>query len=159
MAKGGLTSVPMRKDMFNYAPGGIVAFADPDNDQVVKEPKYDDATQAAGQAELERLRDQGSEPKAEKKIDSTPTGIAALANKVLADQLMGKTNMEAPEDPEALRARMAAKYPVLNTMPGAEATKLAAQLEAKDQAQAAKFKEAEGSRGLDRKSTRLNSSH
>ena len=28
MAGGGLTSVPMRKDMFNYAPGGIVAFDD-----------------------------------------------------------------------------------------------------------------------------------
>jgi len=37
MAGGGLASVPVRKDMFNYAPGGIVAFADEDNDQVVKD--------------------------------------------------------------------------------------------------------------------------
>jgi len=43
MAAGGLASVPMRKDMFNYAPGGIVAFANEENDQVVEEPKSDAA--------------------------------------------------------------------------------------------------------------------
>ena len=37
MAGGGLASVPVRRDMFSYAPGGIVAFADEDNDQVVKD--------------------------------------------------------------------------------------------------------------------------
>ena len=43
MAAGGLASVPMRRDMFNYAPGGIVAFANEENDQVVEEPKSDAA--------------------------------------------------------------------------------------------------------------------
>jgi hypothetical protein len=42
MAAGGLASVPMRRDMFNYAPGGIVAFANEENEQVVKDKEDDE---------------------------------------------------------------------------------------------------------------------
>jgi hypothetical protein len=146
MAAGGLASVPVRKDMFNYAPGGIVAFANEENDQVVQEPKYDEDTQSRGQALLESLRDAGAEPAATE--TKKPTSMSAMANQILMDQMQGKTKVEQPEDPEMTRARMAQKYPILNTLPGAQAEKLALALEEKDKAQAARFKEAEGARGL-----------
>jgi hypothetical protein len=106
MAGGGLASVPLREDMFNYAPGGIIAF------------------------------------------DAGGLTNEQLARQVMGEQLRGETAMEEPEDPEVTRTRMAEKYPILNTLPGAQAEKLAAALEAKDQAQAEKFKASEGGRGL-----------
>lgn len=38
MADGGVVALPVRNEMFNYAGGGIVAFADPDNKQVTGDP-------------------------------------------------------------------------------------------------------------------------
>ena len=38
MAGGGLANLPTRRSMFNYAPGGIVAFADESNEQLVLPP-------------------------------------------------------------------------------------------------------------------------
>ena len=145
MAAGGLASVPMRRDMFNYAPGGIVAFANEENDQVVKDPVYDEATQARG-AELIAQMSAANEKPVEK--TGKPASISEMANRILMDQMAGKTNMEAPEDPEITRARLFEKYPILRTVPGAQADKLAVALEAKDKAQAERFKASEGRMGL-----------
>jgi hypothetical protein len=136
MAAGGLASVPMRRDMFNYAPGGIIAFNGEDGDQLVEE---------RGQKILEGIRDGVGETRTapEKQLS-----VSAMANKILMDQMAGKTNMEAPEDPEITRARLFEKYPILRTVPGAQAEKLAVALEAKDKAQAERFKASEGRMGL-----------
>ena len=106
MAAGGLASVPIREDMFRYAPGGIVAF------------------------------------------DGGGLTNEQMARQVLGEQLRGETAMEEPEDPEVMRERMAEKYPILKTLPGAQAEALATKLEAQDAAQKAKFQESEGVRGL-----------
>jgi len=55
MAGGGLASVPVRKDMFNYAPGGIVAFANDENDQVVEEKKDEKLPSGGIKYDTERL--------------------------------------------------------------------------------------------------------
>jgi hypothetical protein len=122
--------------MFNYAPGGIVAFANEENDQLVQE---------RGQKILESMRDGAGETSA---VAEKPSSISAIANKILMDQMAGKTNVEAPEDPEITRARLFEKYPILRTVPGAQADKLATALEAKDKAQAERFKASEGRMGL-----------
>jgi hypothetical protein len=134
MAAGGLASVPMRRDMFNYAPGGIIAFDD--GGSVVEE---------RGQKILEGIRDGVGETSA---AAEKPASIEEMANRILMNQMAGKTNVEAPEDPEIARARLFEKYPILRTLPGAQAEKLATSLEAKDKAQTEKFKEAQGRMGL-----------
>jgi hypothetical protein len=134
MAAGGLASVPMRRDMFNYAPGGIIAFDD--GGSVVEE---------RGQKILEGMRDGVGETSA---AAEKPASIEEMANRILMNQMAGKTNVEAPEDPEIARARLFEKYPILRTLPGAQAEKLATSLEAKDKAQTEKFKEAQGRMGL-----------
>ena len=40
MARGGLTSIPVRRDMFNYASGGIIAFSAGSKGPVSNEPRY-----------------------------------------------------------------------------------------------------------------------
>jgi hypothetical protein len=124
MAAGGLAELPVRKDIFNYAPGGIVAFADESNEQIVPEP---DTTG----------------------IDQLPVG---LANQILKDRLMGKTDLAQPVSREDVRAEVLAKKPelagILNKLPGDTLSKLAGQLEEQNQAQRNQFKESEGPRGL-----------
>jgi len=144
MAGGGLASVPVRRDMFNYAPGGIVAFANEDNNQVV----VDEAAQRRGEAMIEKMREkeQAAANPATKSLSTSD--VSALANQVLMDRLAGKTGVNEIEDPEVIRARMAQKYPILNTLPGAKAEELATKLEAMDRAQEQKFKTNEGPRGL-----------
>jgi hypothetical protein len=146
MAAGGLASVPMRRDMFNYAPGGIVAFANEENDQVVKDPVYDETTQARGAEIIEQIRAAANEKPVEK--TGKTASVSEMANRILMDQMAGKTNVEAPEDPEIARARLFEKYPILRTAPGAQAEKLAMALEAKDKAQTERFKASEGRMGL-----------
>jgi hypothetical protein len=48
MAGGGVTALPVRDEMFNYAGGGIVAFANPENDQVVKEKDTEEKLPSGG---------------------------------------------------------------------------------------------------------------
>jgi hypothetical protein len=144
MAGGGLASVPVRRDMFNYAPGGIVAFADEDNNQVV----VDEAAQRRGEAMIEKMREKERAAANPVARPSSASDVSALANQVLMDRLAGKTGVNEIEDPEVIRARMAQKYPILNTLPGAKAEELATKLEAMDRAQEQKFKTNEGPRGL-----------
>jgi len=138
MAAGGLAELPVRKDIFNYAPGGIVAFANESNDQVVglplppgapSEKKYS-ADEMAG-------------------IDKLPVG---LANQILRSRLMGETDLPEPVSRDAVRAEVLAKKPelagLLNKLPGDTLTKLAEQLQQQNTAQRDKFKESEGPRGL-----------
>jgi len=128
MAAGGLAELPVRKDIFNYAPGGIVAFADEDNEQVVGEPEV--GGEMAG-------------------LDKLPV---QLANKILAKRLTGDMGIPQVQDPEVIRKKYIAEHPeqarLLNSLPGEALTKLASEMELQNQAQRAQFKEGEGTRGL-----------
>lgn len=126
MADGGLAGLPVDPDMFSYAPGGIVAFANPENDQVVPEAS------AAPEG------DQGLP--------------VALANQILRDQLMGKSKLPMPVDRDKVRAEEIAKNPqlagILNKLPGEALAKLATELESQNTAQRSRFQEGEGRQGL-----------
>ena len=126
MAGGGLAGLPVDPDMFSYAPGGIVAFANPENEQVVPEAS------AAPEG------DQGLP--------------VALANQILRDQLMGKSNLPMPVDRDKVRAEEIAKNPqlagILNKLPGEALAKLATELESQNTAQRSRFQEGEGRQGL-----------
>jgi hypothetical protein len=129
MADGGLATLPVDPDMFSYAPGGIVAFADEDNEQVVPAPE-----EAGGSAS----GDQGLP--------------VSLANQILRDQLSGRSNLPQPVDRDKVRAEVLAKRPelagILNKLPGEALGKLATELESQNTAQRSRFQEGEGRQGL-----------
>jgi len=135
MAAGGLAELPVRKDIFNYAPGGIVAFAD---EGLVPAAVSDESVASGGAA-----------PDASVGVDELPVG---LANKILTDRLMGKSNLPQPVSRDQARAEVLAQKPelagIINKLPGEALAKLATQLEEQNLAQRARFKEGEGSQGL-----------
>jgi hypothetical protein len=112
MAGGGLANLPISNRMFNYAPGGIVAFAGPD-DQLVLPP---------GESVSGTYTD-------EQNPNKLPVG---LANKILTDRLQGNVNLAEPVSRDQVRAEVLAKNPqlaaIIDKLPGDTLTKLAAQL-------------------------------
>ena len=137
MAEGGLATLPVDPDMFSYAPGGIVAFADEDNNQLVLPPGTPYSPDESGTY----ADDTGS--------DKLPVG---LASRILASRLRGDAGIPEVSNPEELRKRYIAEHPeqaaLLNSVPGEKLTALVAALEEQNQAQRERFKEGEGSRGL-----------
>ena len=137
MAGGGLANLPISNRMFNYAPGGIVAFADPSNEQLVLPPGTPYSSTESGTY---------SEPQT---ADNLPVG---LANKILADRLAGKVDIAEPVSRDQVRAEVLAAKPelaaIIDKLPGDTLTKLAAQLEQQNTAQRSRFQEGEGRQGL-----------
>jgi hypothetical protein len=138
MAGGGLAGLPVDSRMFNYAPGGIVAFADEDNNQLVLPPGTPYSPEESG-----TYSDADVGP------DKLPVG---LANKILRDQLLGKSNLPQPINRDEIRAEVLAKRPelagILNKLPGEALGKLATELKAQNTAQRSRFQEGEGRQGL-----------
>jgi hypothetical protein len=132
MAAGGLAELPVRKDIFNYAPGGIIAFAD---EGLVP----DEAVASGGAAPAPDMVG----------TDKLPVG---LANKILQDRLMGKSDLPMPVSREQSRKEFAEANPelgaMLNKIPGEKLAALAAKLEEQNQAQKSRFQEGEGRQGL-----------
>ena len=133
MAAGGLAELPVRKDIFNYAPGGIVAFADESNEQLVLPPGESVSGTYLGEQPPEKLP-----------VD--------LANQILRKRLLGQVDLPQPVDREQVKAEVLAKNPqlagVLDKLPGDTLTKLASQLEQQNLAQRSRFQEGEGRQGL-----------
>lgn len=136
MADGGLATLPVDADMFSYAPGGIVAFADEDNEQLV--PAADSEAVASG----------GAAPQSAG-IDKLPVN---LANEILMKRLRGDVGIPKIESPDALRKKYIAENPdqarLLNSLPGEALTRLASTLEEQNKSQRDRFKESEGRQGL-----------
>ena len=139
MAGGGLANLPISNRMFNYAPGGIVAFADESNEQLVLPPgtPYDSKETGAYSS-----GDGGGDSKLP----------VELANQILRKRLMGQVDLPQPVDRDKVIAEQIAKNPqlagLLNKIPGEALGKLATQLEEQNQAQRSKFQEGEGRQGL-----------
>jgi hypothetical protein len=125
--------LPVRKDIFNYAPGGIVAFADESNEQLVLPPGESVSGTYLGEQPPEKLP-----------VD--------LANQILRKRLLGQVDLPQPVDREQVKAEVLAKNPqlagVLDKLPGDTLTKLASQLEQQNLAQRSRFQEGEGRQGL-----------
>jgi hypothetical protein len=138
MAGGGLANLPVNPHMFNYAPGGIVAFADEDNNQLVLPPGTPYSAEESG-----TYSDADAGP------DKLPV---ALANRILRDQLLGRSNLPQPVSREDARAEYIAKNPqfagILNKLPGDALGRLATELESQNTAQRNRFQEGEGRQGL-----------
>ena len=139
MADGGLAGLPVSNEMFNYAPGGIVAFAD---GEIV--PEEEDAGEAEAKARMADLTQGPPTP--------APVGLEALSKAILARQVSGQTNIPAPMSPaeakaEAIRQRPELA-PILNALPGSAITSLIGKMGAQGEAEKAKFKESEGRMGL-----------
>lgn len=147
MAAGGVAGLPVRDDMFQYAPGGIVAFA---GGELVRGPGGelvpDDDT--AGEAEARAgmaAADQSQGPPA----SAVPTGglqsLIGPATATIAKAIRGESNIPAPKDPEVLRQEVLDKHPELatlvNTIPGAELAKLSEKLMAQNDASKAQFQD------------------
>jgi hypothetical protein len=139
MAAGGLAELPVRKDIFNYAPGGIVAFADEDNNQLVLPPGTPYSSTETGTYSSGEGAGDGKLP-------------VELANQIMRRRLMGQVDLPQPVDRDQVIAEKIAKNPeyaeLLNKLPGDTLTKLAAQLEQQNLAQRSKFQEGEGRQGL-----------
>jgi hypothetical protein len=133
MAAGGLAELPVRKDIFSYAPGGIIAFADESNEQLVLPPGESVSGTYSGEPAPEKLP-----------VD--------LANQILRKRLLGQVDLPQPVDREKVIAEQIAKNPqlagLLNKRPGEALGKLATQLEEQNQAQRSRFQEGEGRQGL-----------
>jgi hypothetical protein len=133
MAGGGLANLPISNRMFNYAPGGIVAFADESNEQLVLPPGESVSGTYLGEQPPEKLP-----------VD--------LANQILRKRLLGQVDLPQPVDREQVKAEVLAKNPqlagVLDKLPGDTLTKLASQLEQQNLAQRSRFQEGEGRQGL-----------
>jgi hypothetical protein len=139
MAAGGLAELPVRKDIFNYAPGGIVAFADEDNNQLVLPPGTPYDSKETGAYSPGEGGGDGKLP-----VD--------LANQILRKRLMGQVDLPMPVSREQSRKEFAEANPelgaMLNKIPGEKLAALAAKLEEQNQAQKSRFQEGEGRQGL-----------
>lgn len=137
MADGGLATLPIDSDMYNYAPGGIVAFANEDNEQLVLPPGTPYSSEESGKYSGEA----GS--------DKLPVD---LANQILMKRLRGDVGIPKIESPDEIRKRYIAENPdqakLLNSLPGETLTKLAAALEKQNESQRTRFQEGEGRQGL-----------
>jgi len=145
MAGGGLANLPTRRSMFNYAPGGIVAFADESNEQLVLPPgtpysSTESGTYSDGAESM--TRSMGGDNKLP----------VELANQIMRKRLMGQVDLPQPVDRNQVIAEQIAKNPeyaaLLNKLPGDTLIKLAAQLEQQNAAQRSRFQEGEGRQGL-----------
>lgn len=87
MAGGGLTNLPMRSDRFNYAPGGIVAFAD---EGLVKLPEQEAADIMAKQlkGDIDLPMPQSREQERAALMAKDPT-MAAYLNKAPGEAMTG----------------------------------------------------------------------
>jgi len=156
MANGGLTGLPVSDDMFNYAPGGIVAFANEENNQVVPEEEMGDATYSgpSGRLAIPPAAPSAAPSRSMLSAGSAP-GLQSLmpqASAIIAKAIRGDTDIPVPKNPEDIRQEVMAKHPELaglvNTIPGAELKKLSDQLQAQNDAAKAQFQESQGRMGL-----------
>jgi len=137
MADGGLATLPVDPDMFNYAPGGIVAFADEDNNQLVLPPGTPYSAEESGNYSA-------SDGGGKTQMD--------LANQILRKRLLGQVDLPEPVDRDQVKADVLAKRPelagILNKLPGEALGKLATELESQNAAQRERFQQSEGRQGL-----------
>ena len=148
MAAGGLTNIPMNKDIFKYAPGGIVAFADESNEQLVPGGGGEMGEATAGE-ELAKRNMLSQKPS---QGSGTFASLIPDAIKSLSNAVQGVSSIPEPIDKEAVRDELIKKNPqmaeILNKIPGDTLMKLVAKLQDQNAASKAQFQEGEGKMGL-----------
>jgi hypothetical protein len=147
MAGGGLAGLHVDDEMFNYAPGGIVAFANETNDQVVPEEEMGDETYSGPAGRLAVPRS----PK-ESGIKSSLASLPPVVVNAMTKAISGGLNDLNPADPEDIRREIMEKNPELaklaNTIPGSDLVQLSTKLKEQNEASKNKFQESQGRMGL-----------
>jgi hypothetical protein len=145
MAGGGLAELPVRHDMFNYAPGGIVAFG---GGGETDEDTAGEAEASAGMA----AADQSQGPPVSAMQAPGLASLEGAATSAIAKAIRGDTDIPMPKDPELIRKEILDKNPELanlvNTIPGDKLAELSARLQAQNEASKAQFQEGQGRMGL-----------
>jgi hypothetical protein len=158
MARGGVARLPSRLE---FKTGGIVAFANEDNDQVVRDEEDRTRREAAANearqflassAEVEERR-RNAEDKGEvrpiRSSNQPPSGVippraAGPFTQQLVERLTKR--FDEPKSYALLREEAAQKNPILNTPIGAAQDEYLRKLEQRDAADAKRFEEAEARR-------------
>jgi len=152
MAGGGLAGLQVPDEMFNYAPGGIVAFAD--GEEV---PEEEDG---AGGYEEDGGGGDSSEGESEAKAkianllqgQAAPLSLENMARAIVRDQMLGKNNIPKVMSPAEAQAEAIKQRPelapILTSLPGGAITDLIGKLKERDQASQVRSKENEGRLGL-----------
>jgi hypothetical protein len=138
----------MNKDIFKYAPGGIVAFADESNEQLVPGGGGELGEATAGE-ELAKRNMLSQKPS---QGSGTFASLIPDAIKSLSNAVQGVSSIPEPIDKEAVRDELIKKNPqmaeILNKIPGDTLMKLVAKLQDQNAASKAQFQEGEGKMGL-----------
>jgi hypothetical protein len=143
MAAGGLAELPVRDDMFNYAPGGIVAFGGGG--------EADEET--AGEAEARAgMASQIQGPPASAIPPSGLQSLVGPAIDIIKQGLKGDAGVPEVINPEAAKQEAIRRDPrlaaILNKIPGEEYLALVDKLKAQNEANKTKFQENEKRMGL-----------
>jgi hypothetical protein len=145
MAAGGVAGLPVRDDMFHYAPGGIVAFGGGG------EADEETAGEAEARAGMESASQEQGPPLAAK----PPSGLQSLINpaaEIIKRGLLGDSGVPPIIDPEAAKQEAIRRDPrlkdILSKIPGTEYLALVDKLKAQNETGKAKFQENEKRMGL-----------
>jgi len=155
MAGGGLAGLEVDDEMFHYAPGGIVAFANEENKQVVPEEEVDYSYVPPDTPGVTDRSGTGARLAVPAPKQEAASGLQALmpqASNIIARAMAGDVDLPEIKNPEDIRKEVMDKYPELaglvNTIPGADLKKLSDQLQAQNAESKAKFQESQGRMGL-----------
>jgi hypothetical protein len=149
MAAGGIARIPVRDDMFNYAPGGIVAFAGED-ESLVRSNENQERGDRYPPVPTSAARMSSAEPT--NLQDMVPSAAQRLRN-----TLLGKNDFPKVQSKEEIRQAMidkatasgdADKVKMLSQIPGDSLVPLITQLKKENEDQRAGFKEGQGRMGL-----------
>jgi hypothetical protein len=143
MAAGGLAELPVRDDMFNYAPGGIVAFGGGG--------EADEETAGEAEARAGMISQIQGPPTSA----MPPSGLQSLSGPaidIIKKAMAGDSNIPMPQDPEAAKQEAIKRDPrlagILNKIPGEEYLALVEKLKAQNEASKAQFQTNQGRLGL-----------
>jgi hypothetical protein len=158
MAAGGLTNIPMNRDIFKYAPGGIVAFAE---GELVPGGGGEMGEGTAGEAEARANMGGEGPPITARMPGAAPTSAlqGSLAPAVaMLQKIMAGGDQGPPVETKAdIRTKLAEKAladgkpemaKAITQMPGEALSALVAKLQAQNEASKAQFQEGEGKMGL-----------
>lgn len=144
-AAGGLMDLPVPDEMFNYAPGGIVAFGGGG--------EADEET--AGEAEARAGMARGMDRQGPPTSAMLPSGLQSLvgpATEIIKKGLAGDSGVPPIIDPEAAKQEAIKRDPrlkdILSKIPGTEYLALVEKLKAQNEASKAEFQKNQSRLGL-----------
>jgi hypothetical protein len=139
-AAGGLMDLPVPDEMFNYAPGGIVAFAGGG------EPGEETAGEDEARANMAQMQSMANQ---------SPGGLQSLSGpaiEIIKNAMAGQSSIPMPVNPEDAKAEAIKRDPrlaaILNKIPGESYVALIEKLKAQNEAGKTQFQDSQSRMGL-----------